>query len=154
MKQRIYIDTSVVGGYFDEIFEEATKLLFERLERKEIVFVLSETLEDELKDAPEHVQNLLKMYDEDCFERVQTTMEARDLASLYITENVVGVTSLKDCLHIATATTSKADVLVSWNFKHIVNLTRINGYNGVNLKKGYKTLEIRNPKEILNYENI
>jgi len=154
MKQRIYIDTSVVGGYFDEIFEEATKLLFGRLERKEIVFVLSDLLYLELQGAPEHVRNLLEMYDEDCFERVQTTMDARDLASLYITENVVGASSLRDCLHIAMATLHKADVLASWNFKHIVNLTRINGYNSVNIKNGYKTLEIRNPKEILNYENI
>ena len=154
MKQRIYIDTSVVGGYFDEIFEEATKLLFERLERKEIVFVLSEVLDEELKDAPEHVKNLLKMYDEDCFERVQTTIEAETLADLYIAENVIGLSSLKDAQHIAIATLNKADVLASWNFKHIVNLIRINGYNSVNLKNGYKTLEIRNPKEILNYENI
>jgi len=154
MKQRIYIDTSVVGGYFDEIFEEATKLLFGRLERKEIVFVLSDLLDEELENAPEHVQNLLKMYDEDCFEHAELTPEAKILASQYVTENVIGASSRKDAEHIAIATLNKADVLASWNFKHIVNLTRINGYNGINVKNGYRTLEIRNPKEILNYENI
>jgi hypothetical protein len=51
------------------------------------------------------------------------------------------------------ATLCKVDVLASWNFKHIVNLARIKGYNAVNLKKGYTTLEIRNPKELINYEN-
>jgi hypothetical protein len=46
----------------------------------------------------------------------------------------------------------KADVLASWNFKHIVNLNRIKGYNGVNLKYGYPVVEIRSPKELLDYD--
>jgi hypothetical protein len=52
------------------------------------------------------------------------------------------------------ATINKVDVLASWNFKHIVNLKRIRGYNAVNLKKGYAMLEIRNPKDLIKYENI
>ena len=68
-------------------------------------------------------------------------------------ENVVGKTSFADCLHIALATIHRVDLLVSWNFKHIVNITRIRGYNSVNLKKGYQTLEIRSPKEIIDYED-
>jgi len=58
MKQRIYIDTSVVGGYFDEEFKEATQKLFERLEKGEIIFVISNLLELELIDAPKHVREL------------------------------------------------------------------------------------------------
>lgn len=50
---------------------------------------------------------------------------------------------------IALATIHKVDVLASWNFKHIVNLDRIKGYNGVNLKMGYSTIEIRNPKDLV-----
>lgn len=80
------------------------------------------------------------------------TEEAKDLASQYINEKVVGKTSLVDCQQIAIATINNADVLLSWNFKHIVNLSRIRGYNAVNLKLGYKLIEIRSPKEILNYE--
>jgi hypothetical protein len=78
--------------------------------------------------------------------------KAVELASLYIIENVVGLTSITDCIHIALATIHNADVLVSWNFKHIVNVDRIRGYNTVNLSRGFKALDIRTPTEILNYE--
>jgi len=78
----------------------------------------------------------------------------KELADKYIAEKVVGKTSLNDCRHIALATINKVDVLASWNFKHIVNLTRIKGYNAVNLKNGYITLEIRNPKDLVYGKNI
>ena len=148
-QQRIYIDTSIVGGFFDTEFEKETKLLFERLKRKEIIFVVSTVLSKELYDAPEHVRNLLQKYDKSCFEEVQMTTEAEQLAKRYIAEKVVGKTSFEDCCHIALATIHKVDVLASWNFKHIVNLERIKGYNGVNLKMGYSVIEIRNPKDLV-----
>ena len=150
-QQRIYIDTSVVGGFFDTMFEKETKLLFQRLENKEVIFVVSELLREELKGAPEHVRNLLDNYSSDDLEIVLLTDEAKELADKYIAENVVGKTSLDDCRHIALATINKVDVLASWNFKHIVNLARIKGYNAVNLKNDYQMLEIRNPKELINY---
>jgi hypothetical protein len=96
---------------------------------------------------------LLNNYSEDCFEHVFLTKEAEELANAYIAENIVGKTSLDDCYHIAIATLNRVDVLASWNFKHIVNLDRIKGYNGVNLKRGYTTIEIRNPKELIKYGN-
>jgi hypothetical protein len=71
----------------------------------------------------------------------------KDLAVLY------GVTTFNDCVHIATATVHKVDLLVSWNFKHIVNVYRIRGYNSINLKLGYPILNIHSPKEIIGYEN-
>ena len=153
MKQRIYIDTSIVGGFFDKEFSEPTKALFERLKRKEIIFVVSDLLRNELLQAPDNVRSLLENYEKDCFEVISLTEEARDLANDYIAEKVIGKTSLEDCQHIAMATINKVDILASWNFKHIVNITRIRGYNSVNLKKGYATLEIRNPKELIEYEN-
>ena len=153
-RQRIYIDTSIVGGFFDEIFEKETKLLFKRLENKEVIFIISEVLTDELEDAPEWVRTLLDNYSDDNFEKVPLTDEARELADKYISENVVGKTSLDDCRHIALATIHKVDVLVSWNFKHIVNLERIKGYNGVNLKMNYSILEIRNPKDLVYGKDI
>ena len=67
-------------------------------------------------------------------------------------EKVVGETSKDDCLHIAIATINKIDLLVSWNFKHIVNFKRIRGYNAINLKNGYPSLEIRSPKDLIDYE--
>lgn len=153
MKQRIYIDTSVIGGYYDEEFQEATRELFKRLENNEIVFVMSDLLDLELLDAPEQVQKLLEKYSADKFERVALTQDAIQLADAYITEKVVGKTSLEDCRHIALATINRVDVLASWNFKHIVNLDRIKGYNSVNLKLGYQMIEIRSPKDLINYGN-
>lgn len=153
MKQRIYIDTSVVGGYFDEEFKEATTALFQRLENGEITFVVSDLLDLELINAPQKVRELLHNYSADKFFRVELTEEAIKLADTYISENVVGKTSLEDCRHIALATINKVDVLASWNFKHIVNLDRIKGYNSVNLKSGYQMIEIRSPKDLINYGN-
>jgi predicted nucleic acid-binding protein len=153
MKQRIYIDTSVVGGYFDEEFKEATIALFERLENDEIVFVVSDLLDLELINAPEKVRNLLQKYSSEKFERIELNEESANLADKYIAEKVVGKTSIQDCRHIALATMNKVDVLASWNFKHIVNLERIKGYNSVNLKLGYQMIEIRSPKDLRNYGN-
>ena len=152
-RQRIYIDTSIVGGFFDNIFETETKLLFQQLENKKVTFVISEVLTGELENAPIRVKTLLDKYDSDYLEKVPLTNEARELANKYIDENVVGKTSLDDCRHIALATINNVDVLASWNFKHIVNLARIRGYNAVNLKNGYPPIEIRNPKDLV-YGNI
>ena len=153
MKQRIYIDTSVVGGYFDEEFTEATIALFNRLENREVIFAVSELLDLELINAPQKVRELLYNYSADKFERVELTEEAIKLADTYIAEKVVGKTSVEDCRHIALATINKVDVLASWNFKHIVNLDRIKGYNSVNLRLGYQMIEIRSPKDLINYGN-
>ncbi len=153
MKQRIYIDTSVVGGYFDEEFKEATIMLFDRLLRDEVVFVVSDLLDLELINAPSHVKNHLLQYSNDKFERIELTEDAIKLADTYISEKVVGRTSLEDCRHIALATINKVDVLASWNFKHIVNLDRIKGYNSVNMRLGFSIIEIRSPKDLVKYGN-
>jgi len=150
-RQRIYIDTSIVGGFFDKEFEMDTKSLFLRLEAKEVLFVVSEVLTGELQKAPERVKSLLGGYDGECLEYVPLTADARELADKYIAENVVGQTSYDDCCHIALATVHRVDALASWNFKHIVNLSRIRGYNGVNLKNGFPTIEIRTPRELIDY---
>jgi predicted nucleic acid-binding protein len=153
MKPRIYIDTSVVGGYFDEEFREPTRKLFKRLIKGEIIFVVSELLDLELSFAPQIVKQLLHHYPLENFERVKLNKEAIELADTYIAEKVVGKTSLVDCRHIALATVHKIDVLASWNFRHIVNLEKINGYNSVNLRYAYKTLEIRSPNDLIRNEN-
>ena len=151
MRQRIYIDTSIVGGYFDQEFKEATIKLFERLENNEIIFVVSDLLDLELINAPIQVRELLLKYSADKFERIELTEDAIKLADTYILDKVVVRTSLEDCRHIALATIHKVDVLASWNFKHIVNLERIKGYNSVNLRLGFSIIEIRSPKDLVNY---
>jgi hypothetical protein len=102
-------------------------------------------------NAPAHVKELLFRFSADFFERVELTDEAIKLAEKYVEEKVVGKTSIEDCRHIAIATIYKVDVLASWNFKHIVNLDRIKGYNSVNLRLGYTMIEIRSPKDLINY---
>ena len=98
-----------------------------------------------------NVRELLHNFSADKFYRVELTEEVIILADTYIFEKVVGQISLEDCRHIALATVSRVDVLASWNFKHIVNLDRIKGYNSVNLKLGYPMIEIRSPKDLINY---
>ena len=151
MKQRIYIDTSVVGGYFDDEFSVDTIPFFERVKNGEIVILVSDLLNAELLRAPEFVKQLLLGIEENCKEHVKLTAEATELADKYVEAKVVGKTSRADCQHIAMATLNKADVLVSWNFKHIVNLDRIRGYNGINYQLGHNMIEIRTPKEIFKY---
>ena len=85
-------------------------------------------------------------------QRVAATEEAKELAAQYIAEHVVGQTSFDDCVHIALGTIHRADYLVSWNFKHIVNVNRIRGYNSVNMKLGYHQIDIRTPYEVINDE--
>ena len=146
---RIYVDTSVVGGYFDDEFADATKQFFEKVESGDFSLVISDLLRAELVLAPARVRDYLSKFKGSEIEEISRSDEALDLADLYIAEKVVGATSLSDCRHIAIATVYKVDVLVSWNFKHIVNLRRIRGYNSVNLKNGYPMLEIRTPAEVL-----
>lgn len=149
---RIYIDTSVVGGFYDKEFEEPTRELFKKVEVGDITLVVSELLRAEMERSPRNVRTHLERYRREQIQYVELTKEARELADHYIAGKVVGKTSIADCQHIAIATLNRVNVLVSWNFKHIVNLERIRGYNSVNLRFGYPILEIRTPKEVLSYE--
>jgi predicted nucleic acid-binding protein len=153
MKQRLYIDTSVFGGFFDEEFAEFTIPLFKRFQNGEFKLLFSTITQEELSYAPENVRNLVKSIKIESTEFIDASGEAVDLASQYIIEKVVGQTSFDDCLHIALATINRADFLLSWNFKHIVNIQRIQGYNSINIKNGYKQLEIRSPRDFMIYEN-
>lgn len=153
MKQRFYFDTSVFGGVLDKEFDEATLQIFERVKLGKVICVYSDLTESELTDAPEKVKTYFRSLPKESVERVIVNDEILTLATKYIDEKVVGKTSFSDCVHIATATINKADILVSWNFKHIVNVYRIRGYNSINIRSNYPSLEIRSPKEILEYED-
>lgn len=152
MKQRFYFDTSIFGGVYDIEFEEASAQLFEKVKLGQVNCVYSDLTEGELFNAPERVRNFFKDLPKENLEIIKISDEAINLANMYINENVVGKTSFDDCVHIALATIHKVDILVSWNFKHIVNVYRIRGYNAVNLRSNYQTLEIRSPKDVINYE--
>ena len=89
---------------------------------------------------------------EEHIETLQLSAEARDLAEAYVAAGVLPAKMRADAQHIAMATVGRVNVLVSWNFRHIVNLERIHGYNSVNLRKGYPMIEIRTPREVLSDE--
>jgi hypothetical protein len=151
-KLRLYFDTSVFGGIFDIEFQQETKMIFDMVKNDEIVCVYSDLCELELENAPNQVKNHFIKLDENKTEFVEITEEINQLDEKYIGEKVVGDTSIDDCRHIACATINKVDYLISWNFKHIVNVFRIRGYNSVNLKNGYMQLDIRSPREIIRNE--
>ncbi|MDQ2753697.1 MAG: PIN domain protein [Bacteroidota bacterium] len=153
MTPRLYFDTSVFGGIYDEEFEEISTLLFEKVKLGKIICVYSDLSETELQKAPQKVRDFFASLPTQHLQFVEVTEEAYELAQKYVEEKVVGKTSVDDCRHIATATINKVDILVSWNLKHIVNVFRIRGYNSINLRCGYSQLDIRSPKEIVYNEN-
>lgn len=148
-KISLYLDTSIFGGYFDDIFMQDTRLFFEKIKTGKYDVFISNLTQTELINAPDNVKKLLKIFE---WRQLTTTPNCEFLAGEYIKENVVGATSKDDCVHIATATVNNIDILVSWNFKHIVNVERIRGYNSVNIKHGYKRLDIHSPKDLGLYD--
>ena len=153
MKQRIYIDTSVIGGCFDEEFKEWSNKLFDDFKKGNKIAVVSDITIDELSDAPPWVQDNFKTISDNSLEIIIADSEVKNLANLYILEKVVSKKFYEDALHIALSTINQVNVLASWNFKHIVNLDKIRQYNAVNLKNGYSILEIRTPREIIKIDD-
>ena len=146
---KVYVDTSVFGGCFDAEFDEWSNKLIEEFKLGFKVLLISDLTFKELEGAPADVKNLVGEIPGEHKEYVILNDDARDLARHYIEESVVSEGYLVDAQHIAIATVNRVDVLVSWNFRHIVNLTKIKLYNSVNLKYGYSLLEIRSPREVL-----
>jgi len=146
---RIYIDTSVIGGCLDEEFAEWSLRLMQEFRDGQKVVVISDITLQELEIAPEVVRSQLKELPHDCREYITLDDEAMRLAQAYLQEGVLTEKYLLEAQHIAMATLGRVDVMVSWNFKHIVNLNRIRLYNSVNLKLGYPMIDIRSPREVL-----
>jgi len=142
---KVYLENSVVGGYFDDEFKIPTKKLFEEFRKGYFKPVISTHVTNELEDgAPQYIIDNLTSLDYDDYD---VTEEMIELADKYIENKIVSKKYYADALHIAIATVLGVDVLVSWNFKHIVNLNRIKLFNSVNLREGYNILEIRTPRE-------
>lgn len=149
MIPRVYIDTSVIGGCLDDEFATWSKLLFNEFRSEIKIAVVSDLTLRELEEAPEEVRQILSELPSESVEYVFLTNEAISLADIYIAQDVVNEKHLIDAQHIAIATIELVDVLVSWNFRQIVNLDRIRKFNAVNLMQGYHLLEIRSPLEVL-----
>jgi len=141
----------VWNGIKELVFMRDTEVFFKIIRRNRVICLYSEIVEHELEGAPSVVMGLFESMSGEYKEKVVITDEILRLAEAYVNKGVVGRTSLEDCIHIAAATVHKADVLVSWNFKHIVNVRRVRGYNAINAEFGYPVLEIRSPREVLDY---
>lgn len=152
MKSRIYIDASVIGGCEDDEFAEYSIRLMDYFVSGKFILVVSNLTVQELAGAPDEVRKRLASVPEEHIETLQLDREAGELAEEYIATGVITAKMRIDAQHIAIATVARVDVLVSWNFEHIVNLRRIRGYNSVNLRRGYPMLEIRAPLEVLSDE--
>ena len=127
--------------------------MFEAFKTGSMLLVVSDLTLVELESAPKEVREVLLSVPREHMEFIEFTEESSSLSETYLNEGVVSKKSRVDAQHIAIVTVSRVDVLVSWNFKHIVNLERIHGYNSVNMRLGYPTLEIHTPIEVLKYEN-
>jgi hypothetical protein len=151
-KFHIYVDASVIGGCEDLEFAADSLALWRSFVQGAHILVLSTHTLAELEGAPDAVRRRLMEIPPAHQIVLADSAEARELASAYLSRGVVGPGSHADALHVALATIGRADVLVSWNFKHIVNLGRIRLFQAVNLECGYGMLEVRTPKEVLEHE--
>ncbi len=145
---RLYLDTSVIGGCFDVEFAEDSRRVIEAIIAGKARLLFTEVLEGELINAPEPVRRVFAELPDDALERIAFTHEIEALAREYVAGGVVPEAWLEDCRHVAAATVARADAIVSWNFRHIVKLDKIKGYNQVNLLNGYGVLTIISPKEV------
>lgn len=149
---RFYIDTSVWGGYWDEKFKEDTRAFFNYMKENNIEIVYSDITEKELKGAPPRVRALEQELEAEgiSMKLIKTSQEAKILASSYIEEGALTKKCENDARHIALASVyGGVRALVSWNFNHMVNFRRIEQYNQINARLGYKNIDIRTPKEML-----
>ncbi|MBI3587461.1 MAG: PIN domain protein [Ignavibacteriales bacterium] len=148
MIKRVYVDNSVIGGKHDLEFSEPTEKLFREFKLGLYIPIISNITAKEIQSAPPYI---LEVYEDlrEIAEFIELNEEAVQLSESYLKEGKFSKRMLADTLHIAIATVNKVDIVVSWNFRDIVNLNKIVIYNAVNLKLGYHQIEIRNPKEIL-----
>lgn len=150
MKQnRVYADTSVFGGVFDDEFRETTQSFFREVRAGKHVIWLSEVTARELRSAPPEVRKFVAELPEECLRELAFTEEMATLRDAYLVAKVVGRRWSDDAAHVAAATVARADLIVSWNFKHIVKWEKIRAFNAVNLSLGYPTMTILSPREVI-----
>lgn len=149
-KWRLYLDTSVFGGAFDgdEGFVADSRRVIDAILDGVAELLYSETVDQELEDAPGQVRALFAAIPEANRTKVEMTEEVAELSRAYLDAGIVGPQWLDDTLHVAAASVARADAIVSWNFRHIVRLDKIKAYNAVNLMQGYGMITILSPKEV------
>jgi hypothetical protein len=151
-KPRIYIDTSVIGGCFDVEFSEWSNGLMKNFAAGIFMPILSDVVAAEIQDAPEPVRQKYEVLLHREHELILVTEEVIELADAYQRRGILTPKFYDDGLHIALASVAEADLLVSWNFKHIVHFDKIRLFSSVNLEQGYKPLQIYSPREVTRVE--
>ncbi len=150
--QRVYLDTSVIGGCLDPEYARWSKGLLADFRLGLLKAILSDIIAAEIEDAPLPVQEIyaeLLTWQPDLIGVAEPALE---LAELYQQRGILTPKFYADGLHVALATIAEADVMVSWNFKHIVHFDKIRLFNAVNLERGYKPLQIYSPREVASNE--
>lgn len=150
---RIYLDTSVFGGCFDEEFAKESLRLIEEIKAGRFLLLISETVAAELKKAPAQVRETLDAIPLKFIEILELNPEVGILKQAYLDAQIVGPASATDAEHIAAATVARADMIVSWNFKHIVHYEKIEGYLSVNRQLRYGEIGIYSPKQVVGHED-
>jgi predicted nucleic acid-binding protein len=145
---RVYVDTSVIGGCFDEEFAEDSRRLLAAAAEGRIVLLLGPVVLRELASAPRQVVDVLSRLPASSVERVELTDEVVALRDAYIAADILGPRWEDDAAHVASATVAGADAIASWNFRHIVRLDKMKAYNQVNQRRGYGVLTIVSPREV------
>jgi predicted nucleic acid-binding protein len=150
---RVYADTSVYGGCFDEEFARESLAFFEAVRKGKFRLIVSPTVLAELQRAPLQVRRVLAELSEQAVEMVEIADEVERLRDAYLEAKVLSLEHLADAEHIASASVAEVDFVVSWNFKHIVQFEKITGYQAVNLLNGYREIRIYSPREVVANED-
>ena len=145
----MYADTSVFGGCFDSEFQAESRQFFDEVRQGRFMIVVSDITSRELAQAPEEVRRTLAGLPVEQVEFVESSEESESLQEAYLRAEVVGRASSNDAGHIALATVADVDIVVSWNFRHIVHFEKIAGYEGVNALRGYRSPRIYSPREVI-----
>jgi predicted nucleic acid-binding protein len=149
---RIYADTSVYGGVFDDRFAQASRAFFDRVRDGRFQLVVSVLVEDELAQAPSEVRDWFARFRVGA-ETVAVTGEAVALRQAYVDAGIVTPKFVNDALHVALATVAECAIIVSWNFRHIVHYRKVPLYNAVNMLHRHPALDIRSPLEVIEDED-
>lgn len=149
---KAYADTSVFGGVFDPEFSGPSRRFFDEVDAGRFILVTSAVVEAEIEPAPKKIRTFFTEYAESA-DIADVGESAVVLRSRYIESGVVTEASLDDALHVAIATIAGCDLIVSWNFRHIVHLDKIPKYNAVNILNGYSRIGIYSPSEVILYDD-
>jgi hypothetical protein len=148
----VYVDTSVFGGYFDSLYEAATVRFIGMVRDGAFALVTSALVASEVAGAPQCVRDLYDGLLPTTEVVAAAQIEAVDLAQAYLSAGILTPKWQDDAFHVAYASITRCELIVSWNFRHIVNYRKIPAYNAINIARGYGAIAIYSPQEVINDE--